>query len=154
MPELSSPLYDVIIVGAGPAGLSAALVLGRCRRNVLVFDDDLPRNAAAREVRGFLTREGTSPEGLRRLALDQLAPYRVTLESARATSAVKQDGVFVIGALGQHWQARRLLLATGVRDRCLEIPGRDGRKARGRPARFRRAGRAGCALHSRGARAS
>jgi thioredoxin reductase len=120
---MSHQPYDAIIVGAGPAGLSAALVLGRCRRNVLVLDDGLPRNAAAREVRGFLTCDGMSPERLRELALEQLKPYRVTLVSAHVTSAAKQEGSFVVSALGEHWRGRRLLLATGVRDRWSEIPG-------------------------------
>ena len=119
----SPSLHDVIIVGAGPAGLSAALVLGRCRRDVVVFDDGLPRNAAAREVHGFLTCEGTSPERLRQLGLEQLRPYHVRVVSARVTEAEKRDGVFTVNALGQRWQARRLLLATGVQDRWSEIPG-------------------------------
>jgi thioredoxin reductase len=121
--ESNQPIYDVIIVGAGPAGLSGALVLGRCRRNVLVLDDGLPRNAAAREVRGFLTCDGMTPDRLRQIARDQLQPYRVTLLEAHVTSAAKEDGLFVLSALGERWKARKLLLATGVRDRWSEIPG-------------------------------
>ena len=54
-------MYDVIIVGAGPAGLSAALMLGRCRRSVLVCDTGRPRNAAAHALHGYLTRDGIPP---------------------------------------------------------------------------------------------
>jgi thioredoxin reductase len=118
-----TPEYDVIIVGAGPAGLSGALVLGRCRRNVLVLDDGLPRNAAARAVRGFLSREGMSPADLRAIAEAQLDPYRVTLQRAHVTSAAREENGFVVDARDGHWRARKLLLATGVRDRWSELPG-------------------------------
>jgi thioredoxin reductase len=123
MATLNQDVYDVIIVGAGPAGLSGALVLGRCRRNVAVLDDGLPRNAAAREVRGFLTRDGLSPERLREIAREQLRPYRVELVPAHVTHAARHEGLFVVSALGERWAARKLLLATGVRDRWSEIPG-------------------------------
>jgi thioredoxin reductase len=117
------PIYDVIIVGAGPAGLSGALALGRCRRHVLVLDDGLPRNAPALEVRGFLTREGMSPATLREIAFAQLEPYHVELVTAHVVSAAKHDGSFVVSARDQSWTGRRLLLATGVRDRWSDIPG-------------------------------
>ncbi|HEV2405825.1 MAG TPA: FAD-binding protein [Ktedonobacterales bacterium] len=65
-------MYDVIIVGAGPAGLSAALILGRCRRHVLVLDDGQPRNAAAHELHGYLTRDGVPPGEIGRLGREQL----------------------------------------------------------------------------------
>lgn len=58
---------DVAIVGAGPAGLSAALMLGRCRRNVMVFDHGQPRHATAASVHGFLSRDGIDPHELRRI---------------------------------------------------------------------------------------
>jgi thioredoxin reductase len=54
-------MVEVIIVGGGPAGLSAALVLGRCRRNVLLFDAGQPRNAASHALHGFLSRDGINP---------------------------------------------------------------------------------------------
>ena len=60
-------MFDVIIVGAGPAGLSAALVLGRCRRRVLVCDGGEPRNAASHALHGFLSRDGIRPTDLLRL---------------------------------------------------------------------------------------
>src|SRR3954467_7816587 len=69
------PRYDVIIVGGGPAGLNAALILGRCRRRVLLVDSGKPRNAVSRGVHGFLTRDGTLPSEIRRIARAELAPY-------------------------------------------------------------------------------
>ncbi|HET8646008.1 MAG TPA: FAD-dependent oxidoreductase, partial [Vicinamibacteria bacterium] len=71
--------YDVVIVGAGPAGLSAALILGRCRRRVLVCDSGRPRNARARALHGFLTRDGTPPLQLLRVARAQLRRYRTVV---------------------------------------------------------------------------
>ena len=62
-------MYDVIIVGAGPAGLSAALWLGRGRRQVLVCDAGHPRNAVSHAMHGFLTRDGTAPLEFRRLEI-------------------------------------------------------------------------------------
>ena len=69
-------MYDAIIVGGGPAGLSAALVLGRCRRRVLVCDHGRYRNAASHGVHGFLTRDGMPPDELLRTAREQLRRTR------------------------------------------------------------------------------
>lgn len=78
-------LYDVIIVGAGPAGLSAALVLGRSRRRVLVCNEGEHRNAASGALHGFLTRDGIDPRELLRISRQQLDRYdTVTLPPNRA----------------------------------------------------------------------
>ena len=63
---MSMDRFDAVIVGAGPAGLSAALILGRCRRRVLVCDAGRPRNAVSHALHGFLTRDGIDPQELRR----------------------------------------------------------------------------------------
>ncbi len=118
---------DVIVVGAGPAGLSAALILGRCRRRVLVLDTNRYRNAASRVMHGFLSRDGIDPEQLRQIARDQLAPYdTVSIERAEATQARRLDRVFEVTlADGRQLRCRKILLATGVVDLIPQIEGLD-----------------------------
>ncbi|HXW03649.1 MAG TPA: NAD(P)/FAD-dependent oxidoreductase [Vicinamibacterales bacterium] len=119
-------MYDVVIVGAGPAGLSAALMLGRCRRSVLVCDTGRPRNAASRALHGFLTRDGIPPADLLALARAELTRYgSVELRSVEVTDATcEEDGRFrVTLATGDHVRSRKLLLATGVVDRLPPISG-------------------------------
>ncbi len=72
---LVNSMFDVIIVGAGPAGLNAALVLGRSRRRVLVCDTGKPRNAASQAMHGFLTRDVIHPAEIARIGREQLAIY-------------------------------------------------------------------------------
>ena len=122
----SSFRYDVIIVGAGPAGLSAALILGRCRRSVLICDNDRPRNAASHALHGYLTRDGIHPREFRSIGRDQLKPYdTIEVCDVAATDARCQpDGRFqVVLADGTHLHSRKLLVATGVCDNLPDIPG-------------------------------
>jgi hypothetical protein len=76
---MSASRFDVVIVGGGPAGLSAALMLGRCRRRVAVCDDDQPRNAASKAAHGLFTRDGENPRELLRIGRAQLLSYSVEL---------------------------------------------------------------------------
>ncbi|MDO4246126.1 MAG: NAD(P)/FAD-dependent oxidoreductase [Deinococcus sp.] len=116
--------FDAVIVGAGPAGLNAALVLGGARRRVLLLDGDPPRNAAAQEAHGVFTRDSTPPTALKQVGLEQLAPYDVTVLGTPAREVRAQpDGSFAVRH-DQHWvTARRLLFASGVRDVLPRIPG-------------------------------
>lgn len=118
-------MYDVIIIGAGPAGLSAALILGRCRRRVLVCDTGKPRNAASRAMHGFLSRDGMPPAEFLRLAREQMQPYdTVELRDIEVTAAECRDSRFhVTLADGSIPQSRKLLIATGVVDSLPDIPG-------------------------------
>ena len=118
-------MLDVVIVGAGPAGLSAALILGRCRRRVLVCDTHHPRNAASQALHGFLSRDGTSPLELRRLGREQLQRYgTVELRHIKVTDAARlNDGFELRLSDGTRLRCRRLLLATGVVDDLPKISG-------------------------------
>jgi thioredoxin reductase len=122
---MSEPTFDVIIVGAGPAGLSAALVLGRCRRRVLVCDSGKPRNAASHGLHGYLTRDGIEPAEFLRTARDQLQRYEtVELRHAEVIEARRLENTFEITlANGTRLTSPRLLLATGVVD---ELPAIEG----------------------------
>ena len=118
-------MHDVIVIGAGPAGLSAALMLGRCRRRVLVCDTGKPRNAASHAMHGFLSRDGMPPSEFLRIAREQLGQYdTVELRDIEVMTAECRDSRFhVTLADGTVHQSRKLLVATGVVDNLPEIPG-------------------------------
>jgi thioredoxin reductase len=109
---------DAIIIGAGPAGLSAALILGRCCRNVLVFDTGRYRNAASTNMHGFLSRDGTAPLEFLEISREQLNRY--------CTIELRNAEVIAVNRRGPHFEVlladnsivfcRKLLIATGVVD--------------------------------------
>ena len=115
---------DVLIAGAGPAGLEAALVLARAGRAVVVLDGGPGRNAPAAHAYNVFTRDGTSPDDLRRIGREQAERYGAQFVEAEATDAeADEDGVRVRLADGTEIAARRLLLATGVEDLLPGVPG-------------------------------
>jgi len=118
-------IYDCIIVGGGAAGLSAALMLGRCCRRVLVCDTGEPRNRWSRAINGYLTRDGTPPQEFLDIARHELARYpTIELRSARVVQVRKADGWFdVFCADRTQLASRKLLLATGVVDHLPPIAG-------------------------------
>lgn len=118
-------MLDVVIVGGSSAGLSAALVLGRSLRKVVVIDDQKPCNRFSRASHGFLTRDGTHPSELLAIARDQLERYpSVALKPATAVHIEKRDGGFeIISSDASRLTARKVLLATGLHD---ELPLLDG----------------------------
>jgi thioredoxin reductase len=121
--------YDVLIVGAGSAGLSAALTLGRCRRRVLLADGGPPRNAPSPAVHSFFTRDGIQPAALLSLGREELMPYpTVEVKEAKIKSLTKLPKGFE--AKGENAQGRaitlttrRVLLTTGVKDVLPPLPG-------------------------------
>lgn len=117
--------YDVAIIGAGPAGLSAVLVLGRCRRRVIVLDHGRPRNYAAEAVHGYLGHDGVAPPDLRAMGRRECERYGIEFIDAEATAVCEcgeARGAFRVSVEGRSpLVARKLLLATGVRDCLPEI---------------------------------
>ncbi|MFJ6666556.1 NAD(P)/FAD-dependent oxidoreductase [Streptomyces sp. NPDC091383] len=117
-------VYDVVVVGGGPAGLAGAVVLGRALRSVLVVDANEPRNARAAQVHNVLTRDGVSPRELLAAARADAERYGVRFRSGtvrRVTGAVPDFRVEL--ADGGFARARRVLVATGLADVLPEIPG-------------------------------
>jgi thioredoxin reductase len=113
--------YDVVIVGAGPAGLSAALILGRCRRRILICDTGLPRNRASHALHGFLTRDGIPPLEFLKIARQQLQPYQtVEIRDVEVKEVQRTHAGFIINS---NIFCSKLLLATGVVDRLPQIDG-------------------------------
>jgi len=116
---------DVAIIGGGPAGLSAGLMLGRARKQTIVIDEGHPRNAVTREAHGFLTRDGISPSEFRRIAKEQLRVYpSVSQAEDTVVSISGEDGYFLLEtATGMKIASKKLLFAVGMKDRKLGIPG-------------------------------
>lgn len=117
--------YDVVVIGGGPAGLSAALYLGRARRRVLVVDAGKPRNAKVGASHGVFTRDGTPPSELLAEARGQLRTYPdVEFRHIAAERAAIVDGGFAVRLEGDETiRARRIILACGVRDELPPIEG-------------------------------
>lgn len=122
---MNKQLFDVMIIGGGPAGLNAALVLGRARKNVAVIDEGRPRNAVTREAHGFLTRDGISPSEFRRIAKEEISAYpSVSFVAETAVSIEGMDGHFQIATeQGTTFISKKVMFAVGMKDRPLDIPG-------------------------------
>ncbi len=123
--SVKNATYDVIAVGGGAAGLSAALVLGRARRTVLVCDDGRPRNAAAERMHGFLTHDGRRPADFGHAAREELARYpSVTTVDESVVAARRAGDAFAVTlASGSIAYGRRILLTTGVVDQLPPVEG-------------------------------
>ncbi|MBO1330337.1 NAD(P)/FAD-dependent oxidoreductase [Streptomyces sp. VRA16 Mangrove soil] len=117
--------YEVVVVGGGAAGLSAALILGRSRRSVLVVDAGEPRNAPAAHMQGFPSRDGMPPGAFLAEVRREVSGYGVELVRGRVTSAEPDgSGEFDLElADGGRVHARRLVIATGLVDELPDVPG-------------------------------
>ncbi|HWM34798.1 MAG TPA: NAD(P)/FAD-dependent oxidoreductase [Pseudolysinimonas sp.] len=121
---MTTPEYDVLIVGAGSTGLSAALMLARSRRRVLVLDGGRPRNAVSAHMHGVLGRDGWAPLDLVSSGMDEVTRYGATIEHSAASGVETHgDGFTVTLSGGEVRTGRRLLVAGGLRDELPAIAG-------------------------------
>ena len=118
---MQAKVHDVVVVGGGASGLSAALLLGRARRRVAVVDAGAPRNAPAAHMHGFLSRDGMPPADLLAAGRKEVAGYGVHLVEDQVVGI--EPGFYVRLAGGGVLRARRILITTGVRDELPGIPG-------------------------------
>ncbi|MFD8720030.1 NAD(P)/FAD-dependent oxidoreductase [Streptomyces sp. NPDC059629] len=122
--EAAGRVWDVVVVGGGVAGLSAALTLARVRRSVLVIDAGEPRNAPASAAHGLLSRDGIAPLELLRLAREEVSSYGGRIVTGRVEGVRREDGRLVVGAGdGKRAIARRVLVTTGLVDELPGVPG-------------------------------
>ena len=115
-------MYDVIIIGGGPAGLSAALNFGRGLKTALVIDAGEPRNKVTDESHGYLTQDGVSPTEFRKIAeKDALSYEGISLERDRVANIEKTDESFTVTTSKAQYNSRQVMLAAGIRERSPEI---------------------------------
>jgi thioredoxin reductase len=119
--RMETETYEIAIIGGGPAGLSAALVLGRARRRVVVIDAGTPRNAPAAHMQGFLSRDGTPPADLLRAARAEIRRYGVEIVEDHVVDATAAFTLQL--ASGGTVTARRVLLTTGAVDDLPDVVG-------------------------------
>lgn len=111
---------DVIIIGGGPAGLTAALSLGRAGRTVLIFDDNKGRNAPAPHMNNFPSRDGTPPGEFRELIKKDLSKYKEVSFSSERVTTLKKENDFIVN---EKYKAKKIILAHGLKDVLPPIPG-------------------------------
>ncbi|MFJ7737365.1 NAD(P)/FAD-dependent oxidoreductase [Lysinibacillus sp. NPDC097287] len=113
-------IFDCIIVGAGPAGLSASLTLGRARRKIAVFDDGTNRNRVTQESHGFLTRDGIKPHDFKAIGLKELENYpSVSYFKTTVTEIIKdsENNRFIVKTSdGKEFVTEKIILATGIQE--------------------------------------
>src|SRR5438034_1421751 len=111
-------LFDCAIIGGGPAGLNAALILGRARRNVILLDNNTPRNAVSQESHGFITRDGIKPKEFREIAHKELGRYPSVMYTKRkVTSVIKNNSLFeLIMSDNERYQSKTIIISTGLKD--------------------------------------
>lgn len=119
-------IYDTIIIGGGPAGLSAALLLGRCKRSVLLFDNNEPRNYKTKNIHGFLSRDGISPFEFIHSCQKDLEKYEVEIKEEYVIGTFKKNELFKIYSNSDNiYFSKKLIIATGLKDKIPDIQGMD-----------------------------
>ena len=117
-------LWDVVIIGGGPAGCSAAMVLARSRRSVLIIDEGKQRNLRSHGLHNFITRDGILPPDFLSIAYNELGNYPVSFVRIKALRAVAGNNTFSItDANNNIYRSKKILFATGVCDNIPDIPG-------------------------------
>ncbi|MGQ9412418.1 NAD(P)/FAD-dependent oxidoreductase [Streptococcus pluranimalium] len=117
-------MYDVIVIGGGPAGLAGALTLGRALKKTLVLDNETNRNRVTQHSHGFLTQDGVTPSDLRQKARADVAKYdQVSFATETVTRLEKVDNHFVVKTETASYQARKILLAMGFQEKLPDIKG-------------------------------
>ncbi|MDI2587082.1 NAD(P)/FAD-dependent oxidoreductase [Psychrobacillus sp. NEAU-3TGS] len=118
-------ILDCAVIGGGPAGLNATLVLGRSRRKTILFDDNKPRNIVTSESHGFITRDGIHPQELKRIAQEELSKYPdVSIEKQRVHRINKENNLFQVETdNGEVYSAKKIILATGFKEVLPDIQG-------------------------------
>lgn len=118
-------VYDCIIIGGGPAGLNAAVVLGRCRRKVLLFDNNSQRNLRSHGMHNYLTRDDILPVDFLDICNKELEKYNVQKLNKKITSAKRNDqAIFEVkDEKGIKYHSKTLLVATGLHDNIPDVEG-------------------------------
>lgn len=119
-------MIDVAVVGGGPAGMAAALVAGRGKKEVVLFDEEMPRNRVTHEAHAYLTRDGISPAAFREAGRKDLEKYpTIFIEKERIASIEKtEEGTFeLVKQSGETLRTKRVILATGLKESLPEVPG-------------------------------
>lgn len=111
-------LFECAIIGGGPAGLNAALILGRAIRNVILFDNNNPRNAVTQESPGFITRDGIKPKEFREIAHEEISKYPYIIYTKReVTSVIKNTPSFeLVTSDNERYQSKTIIISTGLKD--------------------------------------
>ncbi len=117
-------IYDVIIIGGGPAGLNAAVVLGRCLRSVLLFDSGKQRNRYSHGMHNYLSRDGIAPGEFLEIAKAEINKYKVEYKSIEVINAKKEGDIFEVTDKDKTvFKSKKLILATGLTDKLPKLEG-------------------------------